>query len=126
MATLDTFQSIFFSRLNLSQQSRITQQVGMTVLAGHVLRNCTGYRIIRLFRMLKKSSVDLNVCRSVISFYSLLRKSNEKATAFMLLIHIFHIIPQVVRSFNVTESLEKKKKKKVKDVFWRNVFHRFG
>src|SRR4029434_2038979 len=76
----------------------------MTVLAGHVLKNCTGYRIIRLFRMLKKSSVDLNVCRSVISLYSLLRKSNEKATAFMLLIHVFQIIPQVVRSFNVTES----------------------
>ena len=27
------------------------------------------------------------------------------ATGFVLLIHIFHIIPQVVRSFNVTDSL---------------------
>jgi len=54
MATLDTFQSIFFSILNLSQQSRITQQVGMKVLVGYVLKNCTGHRIIRLFRMFKK------------------------------------------------------------------------
>src|SRR4029434_9195300 len=45
---------------SLSQQSRITQQVGITVLAGHVLKNCTRYLIIRLFRMFKKSSVDLN------------------------------------------------------------------
>src|SRR4029434_1938563 len=27
---------------SLSQQSRITQQVGMKILAGHVLKNCTG------------------------------------------------------------------------------------
>ena len=59
MATLDTFQSTFFSILNLSQQLRITQQVGMTVLAGYVLKNCTGYRVIRVFRMFK-SSFDLN------------------------------------------------------------------
>src|SRR4029434_6963979 len=28
------------------EQSRITQQVGMIVLAGHVLKNCTRYLII--------------------------------------------------------------------------------
>ena len=61
MATLHTFQSIFFSRLDLSQQSKITQQVGMTVLAGHVLKNGTRYRIIATaIQNVKKSSVDLN------------------------------------------------------------------
>src|SRR4029434_5007669 len=104
MPTLDTFQSIFLSILNLSQQSRITQQVGMTVLAGYVLKKCTGYRIIRLLRMFQKSSVDLNgppnVQRSDIYLYGPL----SLATCFVLLIHIFHIILQVVLSFNVTES----------------------
>ena len=111
MATLDTFQSIFFSRLHLSQQSRITQQVGITVLAGHVLKNCTRYRIIRLFRMLKKVQLiwmgHPNVCRSVISLYSLLRKSNDHHWQRVLCFNSrlsYHIIPQVVRSFNVTWS----------------------
>ena len=46
--------SVDLSVESFEEQSRITQQVGMIVLAGHVLKNCTRYRIIRLFRMFKK------------------------------------------------------------------------
>ena len=52
--------SVDLSVESFEEQSRITQQVGMIVLSGHVLKNCTRFRIIRLFRMFKKSSVDLN------------------------------------------------------------------
>ena len=42
-----------------------------------------------------------NVRRSVISLFSLLRKSNDRC--FVLLIHIFHIILQEVSSLFVTK-----------------------
>src|SRR4029434_4807623 len=103
--------SLYFSVEFFEEQSRITQQVGMIVLAGHVLKNCTRYRIIRLFRMFKKvqliSMGHPNVRRSVISVDSLLRKSNDHHGQRVLCFNSrlsYHIIPQVVRSFNVTGS----------------------
>ena len=56
-------------------------------------------RLLRMFRML----------------YRPLWKMNDRChwqRVLCFLIHIFHIIPQVVRSFNVTESLETKTKQK--------------
>ena len=67
--------------------------------------------ILWLFRMFQKVPLiwmgHLNVHMSDISLYWLLRKNDwplSLATGFVLLIHIFRIIPQVVRPFNVTES----------------------
>src|SRR4029434_3435363 len=110
MPTLDTFQSIFFSILNLAQQSRITQKVGMTVLAGYVLKNCTGYRVIRLFRMFKKVPLILmghsNVRRSVISLFSLLRKYNDR-----------YATPETLEFYFISQQKSQNGYKIVKEIF---------
>ena len=69
-------------------------------------KTCTYYTALQ---NVPKSSVDLNgpsqrwqVCKFTAAKYVRLQ---SLATGFVLLIHIFHIIPQVVRSFNVTDSL---------------------
>ena len=105
-----TFLNILKSRIINRGIYRITSNCGRGFYLLR-LHSAPASYFLRLFRMFKKVPLiwmgHPNVRRSVISWYSPLRKVNDRChwqQGFVLLIHIFHIIPQVVRSFNAMES----------------------
>ena len=121
--SLDTLPLLFYAlfvHLNLNEvqiqicflSSTLWQLWNISYISKEtILAICDGEVIIQLFGMLQKVSLILNgpPQRSQVCNFSIMTAAKNVwplslATGFVLLIHIFHIIPQVVRSLNITES----------------------